>query len=119
MAPNVACLQKLTPKVYRKAHEDLISRSHQKKVFISLREKICRQVCIKNFSASLGNWGKNLSHPQKFACSYTYEKASPPPLPFERSEGEMPPSCLHSPATLCIIFYTHSLLVVAVYIMSP
>ena len=26
--------------------------------------------------------------------------------PFARSEGEMPPPCLHSPASLCIVFYT-------------
>jgi len=29
--------------------------------------------------------------------------------PFERAEGEMLPSCLHSPAFPCISFYTHSL----------
>ena len=28
--------------------------------------------CPKTFRASLGNSGKNLSHPPKFACSYTY-----------------------------------------------
>ena len=27
---------------------------------------------IKTFRASLGTSGKNPSHPQKFACSYTY-----------------------------------------------
>jgi len=30
-------------------------------------------------------------------------------LPFERAEGEMAPLCLNSPASLCILFYTHSL----------
>ena len=42
--------------------------------------------------------------------SYCYEKAPPPPLPpFWKGRGEMPPSCLHSLASLCIFFYTHSL----------
>jgi len=33
----------------------------------------------------------------------------PPCTPFERAEGAVLPSCLHSPACLCILFYTHSL----------
>ena len=35
--------------------------------------------------------------------------------PFERAEGTVPPPCLHLPASLCILFYTHSLLVVVGY----
>jgi len=29
--------------------------------------------------------------------------------PFQRAEEAMLPSCLHSPASLCILCYTHSL----------
>ena len=33
-APNVACIKKITPKICRKTHEDLIWRSIQKKFFV-------------------------------------------------------------------------------------
>jgi len=33
----------------------------------------------------------------------------PPCTPFERPEEAMAPPCLHSPVSLCILFYTHSL----------
>jgi len=37
-----------------------------------LEEMLTQRVAQKLFGRVWGNSGKNLSHPQKFACSYTY-----------------------------------------------
>jgi len=53
-----------------------------------LWEKICRLRLHKSFTGKFGEFGQKSFTPPKFACSYTYEKAAPPPLPpFERIEG--------------------------------
>jgi len=73
--------------------------------------KFVGRSCTKNFSRKFGEIrAKSFAH-QKFAGSYTYDEKAPPPrcLSFERVEGEMLSPCLHSPASLCILFYTHSL----------
>ena len=76
----------------------------------SLWEKLCRQKFHKKtFRGSLGKFGKNLSRPQQaFACSYTMIKRHLHPNcpPFERKERELLPPCLHSPASLFILFCT-------------
>ena len=53
-------------------------RSHQKRSSWSLWEKLPKKL----FGQVWGNSGKNPSHSQKFACSYTYDEKTPqPPLP--------------------------------------
>jgi len=91
MAPSVAWLQKMAPKVCKKTHEDLFCRWHREKFFIIfLGENLLAKVAQKRFRASLGKYGqKNPSHPPKFACSCTYEKEPPPRCPpSERTEGK-------------------------------
>jgi len=73
MAPSVVSLHKMTPNACekhispflgghtKKGHHDLCGRKFVGKN----RTKLSRQVSV--------NSGKNLLHPQKFACSYTYE----------------------------------------------
>jgi len=54
MAPNAVRLQKMTPNICRKTHEDLLTlfwRSHQKK---RLWEKPCRQKSHENVSGKFG-----------------------------------------------------------------
>jgi len=62
----------MAPNVCRKAHEDLILEVIPKKVFMIFEGKICRQSRPKHFGQVWENSGKNPSHSQKFACSYTY-----------------------------------------------
>jgi len=62
----------------------------------------CPNNCINLFQVNLHKPWNYLGH-----C---YEKTPPPPLPpFERAKGAMAPPCLHSPAFLCILLWTHSL----------
>jgi len=109
MAPSVVWLQEITPKVCGKTHEDLFLEITPKKDLHDLcGRKFVGKIAQKTFRASLGKFGKKCFVPQKFSCSCTYdERAPPPPLPpFERAEGEMLLPCLHSPASVCILFYT-------------
>ena len=90
-----------------------------KKVFLSLREKICKQ---ETFRQVWGNLGKNSSHLQKLACCYNCVKAPPLPLsPFWKVRRGMPrhASILRRPCAYCFT-YTHSLcsLLQATIIMS-
>jgi len=54
-----------------------------KKVFmIFVGENLWEKLPKKLFGQVWGNSGKNPSHSQKFACSYTYDEKTPqPPLP--------------------------------------
>jgi len=109
IAPNVVWFQKWHSRFAEKHMKTCVWRSHEKMVFWSFWEKICKQKLHKKlFGPVWGNSGKNISHSKKFVCSYIYdEKAPAPPLhPFEMEEGEMLPSCLLSPAYLCILLYT-------------
>jgi len=78
------------------------------------------QVAQKTFRASLGRFGQNPSHPQNLLAPTSMMKRhlrSRCPS-FEKAEGEMPSPWLHSPASLCILFYVHFLLVVVGYNVS-
>jgi len=101
----------MAPKVCINTHEDLFLEVAPKRGLHDAcgRIFVCKS-STKNFSGKFGEIRATSFAPQKFACSYAYdEKAPPPPLPsFERAEGEMPSPCLHLPASLCILFYTHS-----------
>jgi len=62
----------------------------------------CPNICINLFQDDLG---KPWNYPW-----YCYEKTTSPPLPpFWKGRGAMAPPCLLSPASLCILFYSHSL----------
>jgi len=56
-------------------------------------------------------WGKILRPSQKFVCCYTDDERAPPNLllHFWKDSGGNTSPCLHSPASLCILFYTRSL----------
>ena len=63
MAPNVAWLQKMAPKVCKKTHEDLFCRWHREKFFIIFWGKICWQKLHKNvFGQVWGNTDKKILH---------------------------------------------------------
>jgi len=112
IAPNVVWLKKMAPKVcIKKTWRPFFGGCTKKRSSRSLWDKICSQKLHKKFSGKFGEIRAKSFAPQTFACSYAYdEKAPPPPLPlFDWAEGEMPSPCLHSPASLCILFYTHSL----------
>ena len=110
---NVVWLQKMATKVCIKTHhEDLFLEITPKRGLHDFGgRKFVGKRCTKNFSGMFGEiWAKSFAS-QKFACSYTYdEKAPPRPLHlFWQSRGGNAFACLHSPASLCILFYTHSL----------
>jgi len=103
-------------------------RLHQKEVFmIFVGETLQAKVAQKLYGHVWGNSGKILRIPRIClllhydekapACSYTmmkrhllhYDEKAPRCTSFEREEGEMHSPCLHSSASLCILFYTHSL----------
>ena len=55
MAPNVACFKKWRPRFAEKTHEDLLWRSHHKKVLmIFVGENLQVKAAQKTFRASLG-----------------------------------------------------------------
>ena len=121
MTPNVVWLQKMVPKVYMKTHEDLfLEVTPKKRSSWSCGRKFVGKSCTKTFRAILGKFGKNPSHPKNLpAPTPMMKRHHRPRCPsFERAVGEMPSPCLHSPASLCILFYTHSLLFVVGYNVS-
>jgi len=76
------------------------------------REKLCRQKLHKKlFGHVWGNSGKDPSVPKNLPAATPMMKRHLRShcSTFERTEGEMPPSCLNSLASLCILFYTRSL----------
>jgi len=83
MVSNVVWLQKMTPKVCIKTHEDLFLEVTPKRGLHDLcGRKFVGKSSTKNFSRKFGEiQAKSCTH-QNFACSYTYnENAPPPPLP--------------------------------------
>jgi len=64
----------MAPNVRRKTHLGPILEVTPKTVLhVLCGRKFVGKRRTKGFRESLGNSGKNPSHPQKFACSYTYE----------------------------------------------
>ena len=69
MTPNVAWLQKMAPKVFRKTHE-YVFRGHTKNGLNDLcGREFEAKVSQKTLRGVWGNSGKNHSHPQNFACT--------------------------------------------------
>ena len=109
---NVVWLEKMAPKVCIKIHEDLFFEVTPKRGLHDFCGwKYIGRSCTKSFSGKFGEIRGKSFAPQTFACSYTYDEKVPLPRcpSLERVEGKMPSPCLHSPASLCIFFYTHSL----------
>jgi len=72
--------------------------------------KFVGKSCTITFRASLGKFGKILRTPKVCLVLRLWRKGNSVPLPlFWKGRGEMLSPCLHSPASLCILFYTHSL----------
>jgi len=73
--------------------------------------KFVGKSCTKTFWASLGKFGKNPSHPKNLPVPTPMIKRHLRPRcpSFERAEREIPSPRLHSLASLCMLFYTHSL----------
>ena len=68
VGPNVAgFLKKWCPTLLAESHEDLVGGYPNRR---SAWENVRTQKWPKHFS------GKNLSHPQEFACSYTYGRSN-------------------------------------------
>jgi len=79
MAPNAVWFHS---RFVEKDMKTFFWRSNQKKVFIIfVGDNLSAKIAHKRFGQVWGNSDKIPSHPQKFACSYTYdEKAPPSPL---------------------------------------
>jgi len=114
MTPNVAWLQNMAPKVCRKTHEDLFA-GHTKKGLNDLcGREFAGKSCTKTFQL-FKKFGeiraKILRIPKTLPAPKPMMKRPLRPrcFPFESTEGWMPPPCLNLPASLCILFYTHSL----------
>jgi len=72
-APNVVFVEKLAPKVCRITRKPFIGGYPKRKCSWSVWKEIITQGDAgKLFGQVWGNSGKNLSHPQKFTCYYTY-----------------------------------------------
>ena len=76
MAPNVVWFENMAPNVCRNTQ-----KQHMKTFFLFFEAIPKKDFCGRKFvgksrtytfRASLGNFGQNPSHPQKFACSNTY-----------------------------------------------
>ena len=89
------------------------SGGYQKRGVHDLVEvNLLAKVSQKTFRASVRKFGQNSSHPKNLPTPAPMMKRHLRPRcpSFERTEGEMLPSLwLHSPASLCLLFYTHSL----------
>jgi len=110
MAPNVACLHKLAPKVCIKTLEDLFWRSHQKRSSYLCGRKFVNKSYTKKLSASLGKFGQKFFTPPK-TCLLLHlcKGTSASIVPLSKGQKGNAPPCLHSPASLCILFYLHAL----------
>jgi len=63
----------MAPNLCRKTHEEFSFGGHTNEGLYDLRERKSVGKCRRNLFGHLwGNSDKNPSHPQKFACSYTY-----------------------------------------------
>ena len=86
---------------------------HNKKGLHDLRgREFVGKSCTKNFSWKFGEIrAKILRHTKNFPAPEPMMKRHLRPRcsPFERIEGWVTPPCLHLPASLCILIYTHSL----------
>jgi len=73
---NVLWFEKKWRPTYAESHEDLFFFCHPKN---GHHEKLFAQKAAKKifFGQVWENSGKNLSHSQKFACSYTYTRRHP------------------------------------------
>jgi len=111
MAPNLAWLQNMAPKVRRKSHEPFLEITP--KSLHDLRGiEFVDTSCTKNFSWKFGEirtkilrHTKNSLNPKPIAKRHLRPRCSP----FERIEEWMPLPWFHLPASLCILIYTHSL----------
>ena len=122
MAPNLAWLQNMAPKICRKSHEDL-SWGHTKKGLHDLRwREFVGQSCTKNFSWKFGKiQAKILRHTKNFPAPKPVMKRHLRPRcsPFERrgmNAPAMPPSSgvpvhinLHALSSLVVVGYNLSL----------
>jgi len=111
IATNVVSLQKMASKVCIKNPWKPFLEVTQKRGLHDLcGRKVVGKSCTKTFRATLWKFGQNPSHPKNLPAPTPMMKRYLRPCcpSLERAEREMPSPCLHSPASLCRLFYTHS-----------
>jgi len=109
--PTLLDLKKWRPRFAEKPMKTFFGGQFKKRSWWTLWEKNCRQSCTNNFYGQVwGHAGKNRTPKMCLLKHLWCTGTSSPVAPhFEKTEAEMPPSCVHSPASLCILFYTQSL----------
>ena len=111
MVPNAVWLQNMAPNVCIKTHETFSEVTPKRGLHDLCGRKFVGKSRTKTFRASLGKFGQNPSNPKNLPAPTPMMKRQLRPRrpSFEKAEVEMLSLCLHSPASLCILFYTHFL----------
>jgi len=79
----------------------------KKRSYRSLWEKICRQKLHKKLFGQVWKIRQNASHPKNLPTLTPMMKRHLRPVaPLLKGQRGIPSPCLHSPAFLCILFYT-------------